>query len=166
MANNYTQFSAELQLDNEDQCEWFHYLLNLNDHIDDYVVENEVEYDDEEDAKNDFIDQVNSTYGIKLCAEDIDDAYPNFQYKLQKDSLWVYAEEDGNINMIGKMVQAFFNTFRPDGIFYLTYADTCSKMRIDEFGGGAMVVTAKKIDYFSTNDFVNEKLKEHKEKLK
>jgi len=46
----------------------------------------------------------------------------------------------------------------------VTWADSCSKMRIDEFGGGAMFITAEKVEYFSTYDFIQQKLMQHNQK--
>jgi hypothetical protein len=96
-----------------------------------------------------------------LSEDDFDWDFPGFEYKLSKDNLWAYAEEDGNMDSLCRIVQAFFRKFRPDGFFYVTWANTCSKMRVNEFNGGAMVVTAKNIKIFNVTDFVREQEKLH-----
>ena len=45
---------------------------------------------------------------------------------------------------------------RPDQCWSLTYATTCSKPRLGEFGGGAVFVTADNIRWNNSYDFVAE----------
>ena len=54
------------------------------------------------------------------------------------------------------LVQKFLKKFRPDQCWSLTYATTCSKPRLGEFGGGAVFVTADSICWNSSYDFVEE----------
>ena len=55
------------------------------------------------------------------------------------------------------LVQKFLKRFRPDQWWSLTYAATCSKPRVGEFGGGAVFVTADEIFQQDACDFVQAK---------
>lgn len=45
----------------------------------------------------------------------------------------------------------------------IEFAITCSKMRPDNFGGGAIFITRDDIDYFNTEDWIERKVEEYKE---
>jgi hypothetical protein len=54
----------------------------------------------------------------------------------------ICAEESGNVDYAAALIQAFLERFRPEQAHTLTWSETCSQMRIDEFGGGAILITA------------------------
>jgi len=68
--------------------------------------------------------------------------------------LWISSAEGSNVDCAARLVQKFLKRFRPDQCWSLTYAETCSKLRAGEFGGGAVFVTADKISHLNTYDFV------------
>ncbi len=68
--------------------------------------------------------------------------------------LWIYAEAFGDPEEVAVVVQKFLRQFRPYDFFTLTYSQTCSKMQVGMFSGGAVFVTAKDIEYQSANDFL------------
>jgi hypothetical protein len=70
--------------------------------------------------------------------------------------LWLYAEEYGEPQRVGDLVQKFLRQFRPDQSWSLTYAATCSKPRVGDFGGGAVFVTAEKIVVQDAYEFVEQ----------
>jgi hypothetical protein len=70
--------------------------------------------------------------------------------------LWLYAEECGNPDNVAWLVRKFLKQFRPKQCWSLTYAITCSKPRIGEFGGGAVFVTADEIKWQDAHDFVEQ----------
>ncbi len=70
--------------------------------------------------------------------------------------LWLYAEEYGVPVAPAWLVHKFLKRFRPDQCWSLTFATTCSKLRVGEFGGGAMFVTADLIRWHSSHRFVEE----------
>ncbi len=79
--------------------------------------------------------------------------------------LWFYTEEWGYPELVAHLVQKFLRQFRAGDCWSLSYAVTCSKPRVSEFGGGAVFVTANDIQYFSDGDF-REKAREAFEKTK
>ncbi len=70
--------------------------------------------------------------------------------------LWLYAEEGGEPDHVAWLIQKFLKEFRPQECWSLTYATTCSKPRIGEFGGGAVFVTADAIKWQNAYDFVEQ----------
>jgi len=54
--------------------------------------------------------------------------------------------EGSNVDYLTHLIGKFLRRFRPDQCWSLTYSISCSKMRIGEFGGGAVFVTADKIN--------------------
>jgi hypothetical protein len=86
----------------------------------------------------------------------------DFAYRFQDDPdkggwgrhLWLYAEESGNPDNVAHLVQKFLKKFRPNKCWALTWASTCSKPRIGEFGGGAVFVTAGEIKRQDAYEFI------------
>lgn len=62
-----------------------------------------------------------------------------------KPALWMYSDEHGNAHLVSLLIQQFLQKFRHDDHFKLTFAWTCSKPAIDQFGGGIIIVNAKEI---------------------
>jgi hypothetical protein len=57
-------------------------------------------------------------------------------------ALWLFAEEAGCPEHVAAVLEAYLKKFNPTGIITFSWAYTCSKLRVNEFGGGAAVVTA------------------------
>ena len=138
MANNYQQFAEEIENLTEDEAKWvFNFLAKC-------------EAEDEEESD-------------KWCTDrglDPEDFYefdrenwPGFSYSLgvNKD-LWLHGDENFNIDNLAHFVQEFLKKWRPTEVFKMTYSSTCDKMRIGEFGGGWMVVSA----YDCLSEFAHE----------
>ena len=68
--------------------------------------------------------------------------------------LWLHAEEWANVEQLVHLVQKFLRQFRPQDCWSLTYATTCSKPRVGEFGGGAVFVTADEVKWENAYEFV------------
>jgi len=83
--------------------------------------------------------------------------WPGFEWLIEDDRqhLWVYCEDQADLNNLVTIVQGFFRKFKPDGIFAVEWATTCSTPLLDAFGGGAVVVTATSADWFTTCDWVS-----------
>lgn len=71
-------------------------------------------------------------------------------------SLWVYTEESGSPEDAAAAVQAFLAKFRPAEILGFEWANTCSKPRLDSFGGGAALVTADEVVWFNPSRMLAE----------
>lgn len=136
MANNYLQTSTVLDLENEaERKRWEERLAS-------------------KDKANEEGDNEAPSYEAKIEQEE-DQHY----------SVWLYGEEFCNPDDIANAVQEFFKAFRPKACWGLTYAQTCSKMRIGEFGGGAMFITADSIESVDAYGWLEEQMSQHKRML-
>ena len=132
MANSFLQFSELIELANEEEVAW------VRRQLDDSAPEAQREWELPEDESNGFDWQI-------------------LEESEGQRRLWLYAEESGDPLAVGRFVQAYLKRFQPTGSFALTYACTCEKPRVGEFGGGAIYVTAKSIDSFDAHDWVSER---------
>ena len=90
---------------------------------------------------------------------------PGFEYVFADDQdapdgwrrhLWIHAGEWGYVDGVAQLVRKFLKRFRPEECWSLTYATTCSKPRVGEFGGGAVFVTADAIHWQNAYEFVEQ----------
>jgi len=104
--------------------------------------------------------------GLRDC-DDYDPAWDDlgFQYAFDDDDrksaewgrhLWIYAEDHGDVGRVAHIIRKFLKQFRPEQCWSLTYATSCSKPRVGEFGGGAVFVTANEIQWQNADDFVQQ----------
>jgi len=87
-----------------------------------------------------------------------------FKYKLVNANgeryVHIHAEDYGYPEHVGMLIQAFLRRFRPNDRWAMEYALTCSHPTPKEFGGGAVLVTADKIECRTTAEIVAEFLGE------
>lgn len=80
-----------------------------------------------------------------------------FEYSLEDDCWVVFEEEYGEPEAVSIIAQAFLRQFRPQDTIGFTWAETCSKLRIGEFGGGGCVIEADAVHFFNAHQWVDEK---------
>ena len=156
MADYYLQFSEAIGHLSIEERDWLQRQLEMV-----YV------FGDREFAEGEVPDEFSTAeptwYGCRAFrdspdVESYDDA--GFQHQFQESKelglhLWLYAEEGGDPHRVAHLVQKFLRQFRPHEPWSLTYATSCSKLRLGEFGGGAVFVTAGAIVSFDAYDFVS-----------
>lgn len=159
MANNNLLFSEVIPSLSDQEHDWLKQQLEYV-----YVV-GDREYTDR-DVPLDLPDGAVAWEGCRIFRphEEGDDESAEFEFVFEEEAdgswgrhLWLYAEESGDPGQVAHLVQQFLKKFRPDQCWSLTYATTCSKPRVGEFGGGGLFVTADSIEAFDANDWVQEK---------
>lgn len=140
IANNYTQFSFAVSLDTDEEKEWAERAVA---HV------NQWEQGDDPDVAGNEFDAVIPPDGYTFYDVEIDD-----------DGLWFHADEAGDPDHVAQFVEEFLRRFRPDDHVGFSWADTCTKPRLDEFGGGAMVITAHGTEAMSVYQWLGEKFAE------
>ena len=65
----------------------------------------------------------------------------------------------GNLDHVADFVQQFLKKFRPKDSWSMEWSNDCSKPRLDGFGGGAFVVTAGRVYWINTSDWVQKTTK-------
>jgi hypothetical protein len=174
MADNYLEFSETLTHLTDEQIDW------LQNQLETVHVIDGVEYTEDKlpDATDTGGDGNGAWIGCRAY-RDMNDYDPDyggdvgFDYSFSEEvdenwgqHLWIHSEEHGYVDRVAHLVQKFLRMFRPDACWSLTYAGTCSKPRVGDFGGGAVFVTAADIKYFNTWEFVEKEEKRHKGKFK
>lgn len=97
--------------------------------------------------------------------EDDPDTGWYFEWRIEdlpKPHLWLFSGESAEPEHVAAFVQEFLKKFRPEECFSLTWAATCSKMRVGEFDGGAVFVTAEYVHWMVAYDFVEKETKKFK----
>lgn len=155
MANNYLQFSEEIGGISQEEKEWIDSVpqgIEFSDNPD---------YEDDEEwitafetalEEHSFSD---AQIAELLGAGNIDE-FPQFECKTKDGCWWLYAEEYADIEHVACVIQAFIRRFRPEFIFKLTWAETCDKPRIEQFGGGWLVVSKDEQIFGNTHQQVDD----------
>ena len=71
--------------------------------------------------------------------------------------LWLHSM-NGGVDAVCAFIQHLLQKFDPQGKVSFEWAHDCSKPRVDAYGGGAAVITAKEIKTMSTAAWLNEQI--------
>lgn len=158
MADYYIHWSVALKLSTEaDQQEeetaWLEEALEVPEEL--------------FEASVDEVTEHFANLGIDISGIDILDDWPGFEWEFCLDEgheeephLWSYCSDNGNLDVLFAIVQGFLSKFRPDDTFSVEWSYTCSKPRLDAYGGGAALVTATDIHTINTGEWLESKRKE------
>lgn len=159
MADNYLQFSETLDNLTDEESAW------LGHQLEPIAVIDGTEYPEDDDAVRNR-DTEPSFQGLRFLQdyEDLEDGdndptVQGFEIEYRFDDTnyaWFSADTNGDAGRLAHLIQKFLKRFRPDQCWSLTYATTCSKLRVGEFGGGAVFVTAEEIRWQSSYAFVEQ----------
>ena len=136
MANNYTQFA--FRVEGWPQAAIDH-ALALAAAVDALGVEDEVPSDTPDI--------------LAARAAEIVESYSrgtDAQFDLVSDDLIVYSEESGCVGAVADILQHAMAAHDIKKPIVVEYANTCSKMRVGEFGGGCVVVTADEVEWIDS----------------
>lgn len=137
MANNYLQFSLSVPLKTKAELRWVAKTLGALTRL----FDSPGEFDEKRAGAL-------GPLGRRIVEERWD--YLDFQFSIEPTrddaegvaALWVYAEEAGQPEHVAAVLETFLKKFRPREAIAFSWAYTCSKLRVNEFGGGAAVVTS------------------------
>lgn len=158
MANSYVQFSAELINLSDEEAEWL--KAELRGPVFDF------EDGDDDDKKRELCIAWAKEHGVDVDDGDPVDffgCWPRFDWSINRvdilEHLWIRDDEgSGDIESVVSIVRRFLRKFKRKDAFVLEWAETCSKPRIGEFGGGGVVVTAKETKWFVPSDMIRKYL--------
>lgn len=143
MADYHLQFS-EIITGSKKEIEW---LATLMDNISAYTLEQEIDIADQHDKI--FVESLKDQDScLGLCL--------GFDFSIQDDGLWVSSMDYGSPEVLSEIVQYYLRKFGHKEKWVLRWSSSCSKPRVGEFGGGAVIVSADKIEYMDTWAWVNE----------
>jgi hypothetical protein len=89
--------------------------------------------------------------------------FVDFQFDITKPSpefpcgrVIIFSDECGNPHQVAAVLEAYLQKFQPKGVLTFSWAYTCSKMRSDQFGGGAAVITAEGSKFIDALDWASD----------
>lgn len=131
MANSYMLFSEMIPVANDEQREFVTSLLTGKE--------------PPEDLPDDW-DDIDEFDACKIVQESA--------------GIWISTDESGEVERVANAVASWQMTFGIEEPWSLTYATTCSKPRLGEFGGGAVFVYKGTIKWTNAYSWVvNEQLR-------
>jgi len=80
---------------------------------------------------------------IARIAEELengDEEYCGCSAEVEPGGVWFYGQESINVDHVEAMARELIEQLEIDAPFFCSWSYTCSKPRIDEFGGGAFVI--------------------------
>ena len=78
---------------------------------------------------------------------------PDCEFEEDGKDVWVYSEDSADIGALADVVAAFQLRFNIDKPWTLSWANTCSKPRLNNFGGGGLVIYKGKVHWMDTWDW-------------
>jgi hypothetical protein len=154
MANNYLQFSFVVDGLSNRACEYARDLLvQLEDC---FCQMNDSRTTGEDVVFDDWVTQFCSSHEYLEL-----DCTVEAPTETTTGGLWLKSEEGYSPEQAAEFVQKVLLEFDLPPISF-TYAATCSKMRVDEFSGGGVVVTKDDILYQDASQWCWKKLEELK----
>lgn len=99
------------------------------------------------DKFNEAIDIVSR---IDTDLEESEDGYVGYEAEVESDGIWIYHKDEGNFNPdhAEKLVRALVEDLQLSDTIVCSWSYTCSKPRVDEFGGGAFAVKRGKLTFW------------------
>jgi hypothetical protein len=132
MADYQEQFSDQLIVKlTDEEREWVEKILT------------QLEPDFADDEPDEYVEQraFLLEHVDPVVIDDANEPWPQFNWKIEEDGVWMY--DDGGCfraEHVVEFVHAFIKKFRPELIFKMTWAGTCTKPQLGSFGGGWAVV--------------------------
>ena len=82
---------------------------------------------DDTDARNNLYERIRRPDGedVYIC-----------NVEIREGSVWMYAEETADLGALWYQIEEWQKAYGIKAPFTMTWADTCSKPRVGEFGGG------------------------------
>lgn len=157
MTDYYTQFSSTLSVENRDELKWLDELCICVGALvqEDYSTEGH-HFTEEGKPKTEM-----GVLAKKVYIE-MDEPSSFCQWEAGEDTdMWFSCEDSGEPHLVALVVREYFRHFKKalSEHFILEWANTCSKLEVDSFGGGALIVNAENIFMTTTQDWVFNELK-------
>jgi hypothetical protein len=133
MANSYLQFSARLDIAKASEKTWLERYLPLFD------CDHDPSFPELLESLARDAELCGAYEGYKTVKELVGDEYCQ-AWSIERgdpEYVWFFAEEGGSPEMVLALVHIFMAHFKKEGLFELSWACYCDKLRFDEFGGGA-----------------------------
>lgn len=136
MPDYNTYFSFELELPGEEAVD---YALDLA------TIADSLRWQPEEERKT----------GESDFPKELIDVVDNWSFEVckEKAGIWIHSDS-GGVDAAAQFVQHLLERFSIAEPVSFEWANSCSKPCLDAYGGGAVVITAKRIKAMTTCDWV------------
>jgi hypothetical protein len=151
MADYIEEFSAEISNASREGIEW---LVKISKELD-------AAYRDQEDERTPKeVQEVMDEQGWVL-----EELYPPIYDTLDSPCLrfWFHTDDTGGAVFTAAVMQAYLRKFWPDGCLGFSVAETCTRPRLDGFGGHAYFITSKEIRVKSLSCWLYNQEQKHQE---
>jgi hypothetical protein len=135
MADYYTKFSVILPLPDEAAQT---YALDLAGKASRALMQ-----DGPSDTLPDSIQDMIEVWNFETVADNRDGKW----------GIWLNGEQ-GGVDAACAFIQHLLQKFIPQGRVEFEWSNDCSKPRVDAYGGGAVIITARKIKSMSTTEWL------------
>jgi hypothetical protein len=105
-----------------------------------------------------YVEEYETDHGDKEFVDFIEDELvgcSNVNIRFEKDrqdkNLYIYSEESANIETVAHAIYAVQRHYQIETPITFAFADTCSKPRVGEFGGGVVTITKNGIQSWHTS---------------
>jgi len=120
-------------------------------------IEDEIEI---EATLDELTDDERKKWAEERGFDDPDEGF-GFLLSIEKHSdgtkfMWLTHDENFNTANACGFLQHWIRSVRPTNSVSFEYSHTCSKARLDAFGGGAAYITKDEIRYLSTHEWMSE----------
>jgi hypothetical protein len=165
MADYFTTMSAMLYVKDGEQRKWLEKYLPLLDHNED-IGQAAHEKNVILEALKREAEELDCYSSWGIIAEAIDQEITGPEWTIDPDAMHVwFRTETESLEAMADLVRIFLCKF-DEKPWSFEWANTCSKLRTDGFGGGAGFVTKDKVEFFTTNHWIEDKIEELTKELK
>ena len=158
MADYFTRFSFVIPVTPE-QGDWFAQLHGLAPELIGHT---------EDGAAREGIEAPQDVVLAALAMVEKRDGVPCIEvtHDENEETVWVRSENSGDVDYTVDLVQAFLKRFELDLVTGFQWANTCSRPRLDAFGGGAVAISRRNAIWFNTGTLLDQTIKIETERLK
>lgn len=164
VANNYTQWCIGIEFASQEEKQWFMKTVDkMREYSDIFSAnldkqENPEDYEQMEKLKED-LGIVAQTFDEMREFVSFDVSYAS---KDGKEIAYLESEEAADPAEVEYLLQAYLQKFHPTEMISLSWASWCDKSRVNEFGGGGVLITADGIHHMNSWEWLEEKEQEIK----
>ena len=133
MANNYLQFSSQIDKLTKPEIKWLNKVLNFEIGL---------------GSRNSDMKELDALLGLE---ERSFEYWPEFEWFIDvgKKTLWLYSFESGSPDNAATLTYAMLKKFRPEEVVEFSASFTCDRPGLDEFGGITYVISKNGIHHNS-----------------
>jgi hypothetical protein len=166
MADYYTEFSETIEYSSDEERDFLMMGFDGIEALSQKLIASAMA-DGTHKTDHDYFEQARKFYNAEFgedAASYADDWVVT--YKDEGDHLWLHSEESTVIDMVAYVIAAFQKKFKCELAWQMSWSAGCSKPRIGEFGGGAVVVYKGECHWINARSWADDLAKELTDKTK